>query len=109
MLRRFSDEGVQYVLVGGHAMRLNGFVCSTEDIDILLPSSIDNGRKVIRALHFLASSAELDPEWFDVDPAQPAITLALNFYKNATLLQRCNKAGFCQPQHRVVRPITPVV
>lgn len=71
LLRRFADEGVQYVLVGGHAVRLNGFVRSTEDIDILLPSSIDNGRKVIRALRFLASSAELEPEWFDVDPAQP--------------------------------------
>ena len=71
LLRRFADEGVQYVLVGGHAVRLNGFVRSTEDIDILLPSSIDNGRKVIRALHFLPSSAELEAEWFDVDPAQP--------------------------------------
>ena len=61
---------MQYVLVGGHAVRLNGFVRSTEHIDILLPSSIDNGRKVIRALNFLPSSAELDP-WVEVDPAAP--------------------------------------
>lgn len=71
LLRRFAQEGVQYVLVGGHAVRLNGFVRSTEDIDILLPSSIDNGRKVIRALSFLASSVDLQPEWFEVDSAQP--------------------------------------
>jgi hypothetical protein len=71
LLRRFAEEGVQYVLVGGHAVRLNGFVRSTEDIDLLLPSSIDNGRRVIRALSFLPSSAELDPSWFEVDPAQP--------------------------------------
>lgn len=71
LLRRFADEGVRYVLVGGHAVRLNGFVRSTEDVDILLPSSIDNGRKVIRALSFLSSSADLDPAWFEVDPAQP--------------------------------------
>jgi hypothetical protein len=71
LLRRFAEEGVQYVLVGGHAVRLNGFVRSTEDIDILLPSSIENGRKVIRALNFLPSSKELDPTWFDVDPAAP--------------------------------------
>lgn len=71
LLRRFAEEGVQYVLVGGHAVRLNGFVRSTEDIDILLPSSIDNGRKVIRALDFLRSSAELDPTWFEVNPAAP--------------------------------------
>jgi hypothetical protein len=71
LLRRFAEEGVQYVLVGGHAVRLNGFVRSTEDIDILLPSSIDNGRRVIRALDFLQSSAELNPAWFEVDPAEP--------------------------------------
>jgi hypothetical protein len=71
LLRRFAQEGVQYVLVGGHAVRLNGFVRSTEDIDILLPSSIENGRKVIRALSFLPSSVDLQAEWFEVDPAQP--------------------------------------
>ncbi len=71
LLQRFAEEAVQYVLVGGHAVRLNGFVRSTEDIDISLPSSIDNGRKVIRALSFLPSSSELDPAWFEVDPAQP--------------------------------------
>lgn len=71
LLRRFAQEGVQYVLVGGHAVRLNGFVRSTEDIDILLPSSIDNGRRVIRALDFLPSGAELDPTWFEVDPQAP--------------------------------------
>ena len=71
LLRRFQAEGVQYVLVGGHAVRLNGFVRSTEDIDILLPSSLENGRRVIRALGFLPSSAELRPEWFDVPPGEP--------------------------------------
>lgn len=64
LLRRFQDEGVEYILVGGQAVRLNGFVRATEDIDILLPSSIDNGRRVIRALSFLESARELDPAWF---------------------------------------------
>ncbi len=54
LLRRFQAEGVQYVLVGGPAVRLNGFTRNTgdiEDIDIVLPSSIENGHKVIRALN----------------------------------------------------------
>ena len=71
LLRRFQAEGVQYILVGGHAVRLNGFVRATEDIDILLPSSIDNGRRVIRALSFLPSSREQDPAWFEVPAEQP--------------------------------------
>ena len=71
LLARFQAEGVQYVLVGGQAVRLNGFVRATEDIDILLPSSIDNGRRVIRALGFLPASADLRPEWFEVPPGDP--------------------------------------
>ena len=71
LLARFQAEGVQYILVGGQAVRLNGFVRATEDIDILLPSSIDNGRKVIKALDFLASSKDLDPQWFEVTAGEP--------------------------------------
>jgi hypothetical protein len=71
LLDRFAKEQVKYVLVGGHAVRLNGYVRGTEDIDILLPSSIENGRKVIRALDYLASSSELDPTWFEVNSKEP--------------------------------------
>ncbi len=71
LLRRFQHEGVQYILIGGQAVRLNGFVRATEDIDILLPSSIENGRRVIRALSFLPASLELEAEWFVVTDAEP--------------------------------------
>lgn len=71
LLRRFQAEGVEYVLVGGHAVRLNGFNRNTEDIDILLPSSLENGRRVIRALSFLPSSNELQEEWFSPPAGEP--------------------------------------
>jgi hypothetical protein len=64
LLARFRDEGVEYVLVGGQAVRLNGFVRATEDIDVLIKPSRDNGERVIRALDFLASSKDLDAGWF---------------------------------------------
>jgi hypothetical protein len=71
LLQRFQAEGVAYVLVGGHAVRLNGFNRNTEDIDILLPSSLENGRKVIKALSFLPSSQELEEEWFAPPAGEP--------------------------------------
>ena len=71
LLLRFQEEGVQYILVGGQAVRLNGFLRATEDIDILLPSSADNGRRVIKALAFLESAHELRPEWFVTDAHEP--------------------------------------
>jgi hypothetical protein len=64
LLARFREEGVEYVLVGGQAVRLNGYLRATEDIDVLVKASLANGEKIIRALNFLASSAELKPEWF---------------------------------------------
>jgi hypothetical protein len=71
LLARFQQEGVKYVLVGGHAVRLNGFLRATEDIDILLPSSIENGERVIRALNFLPCAKELDPAWFESSAEEP--------------------------------------
>lgn len=71
LLERFQHEGVKYILVGGHAVRLNGFLRSTEDIDILLPSSIENGKRVIKALNFLPSAGELQPEWFASSTDEP--------------------------------------
>jgi hypothetical protein len=68
LLRRFQEEGVSYVLVGGQAVRLNGFLRATEDVDILLEPTEANGEKVIKALGFLASAVELDPTWFNPHP-----------------------------------------
>jgi len=64
LLRRFRDEGVEYVLVGGQAVRLNGYLRATEDVDVLVKPTRANGEKIIRALSFLVASRELDAAWF---------------------------------------------
>ena len=68
LLARFHDEEVEYVLVGGQAVRLNGFVRATEDVDMLVKPTRVNGERIIRALSFLTASKDLDAEWF-VPPA----------------------------------------
>lgn len=70
LLARFAEEGVEYVLVGGQAVRLNGFVRATEDVDVLVRASRDNGERIKRAMSHLASSAELDPQWFEPQGAE---------------------------------------
>ena len=37
---------------------------SSEGVDVLVKAGRDNGEKIIRALRFLESSKDLDPEWF---------------------------------------------
>ena len=68
LLERLQAEGVKYVLVGGQAVRINGFLRATEDVDLLLEATEENGARVIKALNFLASSSELDPQWFAPHP-----------------------------------------
>ena len=65
LLSRFCEEGVDYVLVGGQAVRLNGFLRATEDVDVLVRATRENGERVKRALDFLASARDLDPAWFE--------------------------------------------
>jgi hypothetical protein len=64
LLGRFREEGVEYVLIGGQAVRLNGFMRATEDIDVLVRATRANGEKIIRALAFLGAASELDANWF---------------------------------------------
>jgi hypothetical protein len=66
LLRRFCDEGVEYVLVGGQAVRLNGYLRATEDIDVLIKATRANGERIIRALSFLKAASELDADWFEL-------------------------------------------
>ncbi len=72
LLSRFRDHGVEYVLVGGQAVRLNGYLRATEDIDVLVKPTRVNGERIIRALDFLPSSRDLNPDWF-VPPADGAV------------------------------------
>ena len=68
LLARFRDEKVEYVLVGGQAVRLNGYLRATEDVDVLVRATRVNGERIIRALDYLTASRELDADWFVPTP-----------------------------------------
>ena len=71
LMARLGEEGVEYVLVGGQAVRLNGFLRATEDIDLLVRASRENGERIKRALSFLASSQDIEIDWFDAKDGEP--------------------------------------
>jgi len=50
-------ENVQYALVGGYALALQGIVRLTEDIDILVEPTEENARRWVRALSKLPDGA----------------------------------------------------
>lgn len=55
-------EKVEYALIGGYALALQGIVRLTEDVDILVEPSVENARRWVRALSKLPDGAarELD-------------------------------------------------
>ena len=55
LLARFHEECVEYILIDGQAVRLNGFLRTTEDVDVLIRASRENGERVKRALSFLCA------------------------------------------------------
>ena len=50
MLSALSAEGVEFMLVGAHALAAHGFVRATQDIDILVRPTPQNASRVFAAL-----------------------------------------------------------
>lgn len=64
--RLLNGTGARYLVIGGQACILHGLVRTTEDVDILIPVDLENGRRVIDGLSALADGAakELEPHDF---------------------------------------------
>jgi hypothetical protein len=61
-----NEAGVDYLIVGGHAVAYYGYVRPTRDIDIWIAVSSDNAQKVVRAVtaFFGMELQGLAKEWF---------------------------------------------
>jgi len=52
-----EEEGVEYALIGGYALALQGIVRLTEDVDILVEPTRENARRWVAALSKLPDGA----------------------------------------------------
>ena len=61
-----NDAGVEYLLVGGHAVAYYGYVRPTRDMDIWIAISPENAQHVVEAVtaFFGTPLAGLTKEWF---------------------------------------------
>ncbi|HET53996.1 MAG TPA: hypothetical protein ENN33_02125 [Ignavibacteria bacterium] len=60
IIKSFDVNEVEYVIIGGYAIILNGFLRATEDIDILLKMTPDNLKKFQKALREVYDDTEID-------------------------------------------------
>ena len=70
LCRQLNKKNAKYVVIGGMAIVHHGFVRATEDIDLLIETSLQNEKAVIEALSKLPDSAasELQPGEIDKKP-----------------------------------------
>jgi hypothetical protein len=92
VLRAFKKEKVKYVIVGGIAINLHGFLRSTADMDILVEMSNENLKKVVTILKKKGYQVKqpVDPMGIAdrgtrLDWIQNKHMKAFNFYKDAEL------------------------
>lgn len=57
LCKALNAEGVKYVLIGGFAVILHGFVRATKDIDLLVDASTENIRRLKRGMAVLPDNA----------------------------------------------------
>ena len=60
-----NSNGVEYLLIGGYAVGIHGFVRATNDLDVWINANPENAARIERALReFGFASASLTPELF---------------------------------------------
>jgi hypothetical protein len=50
LLAEFNVQGVEYLVVGAHALAAHGHVRATKDLDIWVRPDVDNAKRVLKAL-----------------------------------------------------------
>src|SRR5260221_3541342 len=65
-LKSLNDHGVEYLLIGGHAVAYHGYVRPTVDMDVWIAISPDNARRIVAAVEgFFGSKLQgLSADWF---------------------------------------------
>ncbi|MFO1457802.1 MAG: hypothetical protein U1G08_00220 [Verrucomicrobiota bacterium] len=61
-----NEAGVEYLLVGGHAVAYHGYFRPTQDLDVWIAVSKENAGRLVNAIRtFFGDSLHgLSPEWF---------------------------------------------
>jgi acylphosphatase len=79
VLAALSRAEVRYLVVGGVACALNGFVRTTEDVDILVDTNTENIRRLLDALSHVGEGHALELRVEDFTDEEGAVRLIEDF------------------------------
>ena len=68
LLELFRSKGVEFLVVGGHAVAFHGYPRLTEDLDVFVRPDVANGQRIVTALQeFGFGSLDITPADFQAD------------------------------------------
>jgi len=79
LLVNLGRAGVNFFVVGGVAVALNGFVRTTEDVDILIERSEDNVNRLLTSLSTFGEGHARELSVDDFDEAEGAVRVVEEF------------------------------
>jgi hypothetical protein len=79
LLVDLARADVRFIVVGGVAVALNGFVRTTEDVDILIERSRDNVEQLLAALGSFGEGHARELSWTDFEETEGAIRVVEDF------------------------------
>jgi hypothetical protein len=79
LLETLARAEVKFIVVGGVAVALNGFVRTTEDVDILIDGSIENVGRLLTALSGFGEGHARELTSADFDDAEGAVRIIEDF------------------------------
>lgn len=102
LLRLFEKHGVQYALVGGHAVNFYGYVRTTQDMDLLVVPTAENAGRVVAALaDFGFGGAGIPREFFERDKGAVHLGVEPNRIDILTSLQGAASLEIVEGSHVV--------
>src|SRR5258707_9306380 len=91
LLAKLARADVKFIIVGGVAVALNGFVRTTEDVDILIEASADNVGRLLDVLEEFGEgyARELSPA--DFSDSEGAIRIIEDFPLDVFTIMRAKR------------------
>ena len=91
LLAKLARADVRFVIVGGVAVALNGFLRTTEDVDILIESSADNVMRLLNALGNFGEGHARELSRTDFSDSEGAIRIIEDFPLDVFTIMRGNR------------------
>lgn len=79
LLENLARSEVKFIVVGGVAVALNGFVRTTDDVDILIERSPENVTRLLAALSSFGAGHARELSFEDFDEAEGAVRVIEDF------------------------------